>query len=76
MNMNDQEDRVVYESSARFDENRIRAAAVYCSDGRFGEHFDDFLHNYLKLPHTTVPRCREVLRAWPVISLPFGKRRT
>ena len=50
MNMNDQEDRVVFESSVRFDENRIRAAAVYCSDGRFGEHFDDFLHNYLKLP--------------------------
>ena len=34
----------------RFDENRIRAAAVYCSDGRFGEHFDDFLHNALALP--------------------------
>ncbi len=34
----------------RFDENRIRAAAVYCSDGRFGEFFDDFLHNNLKLP--------------------------
>jgi len=48
--MNDQEDRVVYESSARFDENRIRAAAVYCSDGRFGDPFDDFLHNSLELP--------------------------
>jgi hypothetical protein len=48
--MTDREDRVVYESLARFDENRIRAAAVYCSDGRFGEHFDDFLHNSLALP--------------------------
>lgn len=50
IDMNDREDRVVYESSARFDANRIRAAAVYCSDGRFGEHFDDFLHNSLELP--------------------------
>ena len=48
--MADREDHVVYESSVRFDENRIRAAAIYCSDGRFGEHFDDFLHNCLQLP--------------------------
>jgi hypothetical protein len=48
--MNPQDDRESYESSARFDENRVRAAAVYCSDGRFGEHFDDFLHTALKLP--------------------------
>jgi hypothetical protein len=48
--MNDQDNRTVYESSERFDENRIRAAAVYCSDGRFGEHFDEFLHNSLELP--------------------------
>jgi hypothetical protein len=48
--MNDQQDRTVYESSTRFDENRIRAAAIYCSDGRFGEHFDEFLHNCLELP--------------------------
>lgn len=39
-----------FESSVRFDENRIGAAAVYCSDGRYGEQFDDFLHNGLKLP--------------------------
>jgi hypothetical protein len=48
--MTDRENGVVYESSTRFDENRIRAAAVYCSDGRFGEYFDEFLHNSLKLP--------------------------
>ncbi len=40
----------VYGSPMQFDENRIGAAAVYCCDGRFGEHFDDFLHNALKLP--------------------------
>lgn len=39
-----------YESSVPFDANRIRAAAVYCSDGRFGEQFDDLLHNALGLP--------------------------
>ena len=44
------QDSQVFESSHRFDENRIRAAAIYCSDGRFGEQFDDFLHNALKLP--------------------------
>ena len=50
MNMNQQPEYAVYQSPARFAENRIRAAAVYCSDGRFGEHFDDFLHNALELP--------------------------
>lgn len=39
-----------FESSFRFDPARIRAAAVYCSDGRFGEAFDDLLHNALHLP--------------------------
>lgn len=29
----------------------IRAAAVYCSDGRYGTHFDDFLQQGLGLPH-------------------------
>jgi hypothetical protein len=48
--MNARDAFAVYESPVRFDENRIRAAAVYCSDGRFGQHVDDFLHNALKLP--------------------------
>ncbi len=29
---------------------RINAAAVYCSDGRIGDHMDEFLHNRLGLP--------------------------
>ena len=37
--------------SSPFPSDRIGAAAIYCSDGRFGEAFDDFLHNELKLPH-------------------------
>jgi hypothetical protein len=48
--VNARDDSTVYESSLRFDENRIRAAAIYCSDGRFGEQIDDFLHNGLELP--------------------------
>src|SRR6185369_10887311 len=39
-----------YLSPYPFDANRIRAAAVYCSDGRYGEHFDDLLQNALQLP--------------------------
>jgi hypothetical protein len=33
-----------------FDETRLGAAAVYCSDGRFGEQMDEFLHEGLGLP--------------------------
>ncbi len=33
-----------------YEPSRIHAAAVYCSDGRLGEHFDDFLQNGLRLP--------------------------
>lgn len=40
----------VYESRLSYDRNRIRAGAIYCSDGRIGEHFDDFLQNGLGLP--------------------------
>ena len=48
--MNAKENEAVYESSVRFDANRIRAGAVYCSDGRFGEQFDDLVRNGLQLP--------------------------
>lgn len=39
-----------YESRLPYDRNRIGAGAIYCSDGRIGEHFDDFLQNGLGLP--------------------------
>lgn len=39
-----------YESRVPYDSQRIHAAAIYCSDGRVGEHFDDFLQNGLSLP--------------------------
>lgn len=40
----------MYESRLAYDPARIRAAAIYCSDGRIGEHFDEFLQNGLGLP--------------------------
>ena len=39
-----------YTSTYPFDANRVGAAAVYCSDGRFGEQMDEFLHQGLGLP--------------------------
>lgn len=39
-----------YRSTVPFDAERIKAAAVYCSDGRYGEQFDEFLHHSLGLP--------------------------
>jgi hypothetical protein len=39
-----------YESRLKYDEKRIHAAAIYCSDGRLGEHFDDLLQQGLQLP--------------------------
>jgi len=38
------------QSSIPFDASRIGAAAVYCSDGRFGEQVDELLFTLLKLP--------------------------
>jgi len=37
-------------SHVPFSSKRVQAAAVYCSDGRFGEQIDDFLENGLGLP--------------------------
>jgi hypothetical protein len=39
-----------YVSTLPFDEQRVGAAAIYCSDGRFGEQMDEFLHLSLGLP--------------------------
>src|SRR5687768_11201435 len=40
----------MFDSRTPYEPERIHAAAIYCSDGRLGEHFDDFLQNGLKLP--------------------------
>lgn len=41
---------VVFRSTIAYERARIHAAAIYCSDGRMGEQFDDFLQSGLKLP--------------------------
>lgn len=43
-------DESPYESRLPYERSRIHAGAIYCSDGRVGEHFDDFLQNGLGLP--------------------------
>ena len=40
----------VFSSPTSFDDRRVGAAAVYCSDGRYGEQMDEFLHAGLGLP--------------------------
>jgi hypothetical protein len=39
-----------WQSAHRFESERIGAVAIYCSDGRYGEQFDEFLHEALGLP--------------------------
>ena len=39
-----------YSSPLPYNSARMHAAALYCSDGRVGDHCDDFLQNGLKLP--------------------------
>ena len=39
-----------YISRLPYVSDRVHAAAVYCADGRMGEHFDDFVQNGLQLP--------------------------
>jgi hypothetical protein len=40
----------IFISTHPFESERIAAAAIYCSDGRFGEQMDEFLHVGLGLP--------------------------
>src|SRR5688500_17916340 len=40
----------LYIAKSPFNEDRMPAAAVYCSDGRYGEQMDEFLHRSLRLP--------------------------
>src|SRR5205814_5180899 len=40
----------LWRSSLPFMPERIGAAAIYCSDGRYNEQFDEFLHQRLGLP--------------------------
>jgi hypothetical protein len=40
----------VFTSTERWREERIGALALYCSDGRWGEAFDEFCHRHLHIP--------------------------
>lgn len=41
----------LYTSDHPFEPERVHAVAIYCSDGRFGDQVDDFLHDHLGLPN-------------------------
>jgi hypothetical protein len=41
----------LFTSSVPFEPERVGAVALYCSDGRFGDAIDDFLHRHLGLPN-------------------------
>ncbi len=40
----------LYTSSAVWNPERIGAVTIYCSDGRWGESFDEFCHRSLNIP--------------------------
>jgi hypothetical protein len=40
----------VFTSGEAWNPDRIRALAIYCSDGRWGEAFDEFCHRHLLIP--------------------------
>lgn len=40
----------VFTSAERWQAERVGALALYCSDGRWGDAFDDFCHKHLLIP--------------------------
>ena len=40
----------IFTSTERWIPERIGAVAIYCSDGRWGEGFDEFCHKHLQIP--------------------------
>ena len=43
----------VYTSMECWNDDRIHALALYCSDGRWGQAFDEFCHKHLNVPRMT-----------------------
>jgi hypothetical protein len=41
----------IFTSTASFDPIRVHGVAIYCSDGRYGDAVDEFLHLHLGLPN-------------------------
>ena len=71
----------IYTATRPFDARRVGAAAVYCSDGRYGEQMDQFLHEgsgcraTTASPSPAAPRALPATRCsnarrWNVSSLP------
>jgi hypothetical protein len=40
----------VYTAVEPWHQERVKALALYCSGGRWGEAFDEFCHRYLRIP--------------------------
>ncbi|MBX3111767.1 MAG: hypothetical protein KF857_07130 [Fimbriimonadaceae bacterium] len=62
----------MYESKIPYQPERIHAAAMYCSDGRVGAQFDDFLDNGLLLPRydrLTLPGGPSCLAGYPELTV-------
>jgi hypothetical protein len=56
-----------FRTAQLWNEQRIRALAMYCSDGRWGDAFDDFCHRSLLIPRYdrfAVPGGPAWLTAW------------
>lgn len=61
-----------YKSPVAYCSSRMHAAAMYCSDGRMGEIFDDFLMNGLSLPRydrMSLPGGPACLAGYPQVRL-------
>lgn len=41
----------IFTSTERWQPERVGALAIYCSDGRWGDAFDEFCHRSLLIPH-------------------------
>jgi hypothetical protein len=50
MEMSRQLPMAAYHATERWNAERIGALALYCSDGRWGEAFDEFCHSHLQIP--------------------------
>jgi hypothetical protein len=61
----------IFTSSERWHHERIRALALYCSDGRWGEAFDEFCQRRLQIPRYD----RWAVPGGPAWLLPRGQGR-
>src|SRR5438105_5587848 len=50
MELSHQLPMAAYHATERWNAERIGAMALYCSDGRWGEAFDEFCHKHLRIP--------------------------